>query len=855
MTVNGRGERDVGPWRRRLHSPPTLAIHDTESRAPTGDAVTDTEAAGVRRPLRNATPFHAKFWAHCLRLQRPRTDVGSLSRTIGNSRVDLNPHQIDAALFALRSPYTKGALLADEVGLGKTIEAGLILAQRWAERRRRILLVVPATLRKQWQTEMESKFFLPSLILEGRSFNEARDAGGNPFEADDQIVICSYQFVYAKRDFVRSVPWDLVVMDEAHRLRSIYKETKTALGIVNALRGTHKLLLTATPLQNTLLELYGLVSIIDPDSFGTLEDFQEQFVRVDLSGRDDSLRARLAPVCKRTLRRQVREYVRFTERFPFTVDFTPSPEETRLYDDVSAYLQREVLVALPNTRRKLITLILRKLLASSSAAIGSTLQKFIDRLKSMPAAPEQAPNPEAAIADDFETIDELKEEWTDDGSEGGPPSDDTAPVPAPAPVAPMAEALAEASELEKYVQLARMIVQDAKAVALRDALPKAFDQAAAKGGPRKAVIFTESRRTQEYLFKLLTENGYAGQIVLMNGSNNDPVSKKLYDDWKAQNAKRWSDVTSGSRSADMKAAIVEAFRDSATILLATESAAEGVNLQFCSIVVNYDLPWNPQRIEQRIGRCHRYGQKNDVLVVNFLNRKNAADQRVFQLLDQKFNLFRGIFGASDEILGTIESGVDFEKKISEIYQTCRSTDEIQAAFDALQRELEEQIAEGMATARRALLDNFDSEVHDRLRVHKDTVKASLDTQQRLLLDLARLAFRDRATFDEVEPRFMLTTADGPRAFNLDWQRAEARGETFFRPDNPEAVAAIDQAVALVVPVAEAASATTNLPHRCWSKTHGATGSSVTRRSRRAASRPLQPRGSSDRAARASASGL
>jgi adenine-specific DNA-methyltransferase len=220
------------------------------------------------------TPYHAKFWAQSLLLAHPPDGVDGLSRSIGNARVDLNPHQVDAALFALRSPYSKGVLLADEVGLGKTIEAALILAQKWAERRRRILLIVPATLRKQWQMELEDKFFLPSTILEAKSANALAKKGiANPFLIDDRIVICSYQFVYAKRAQVQQIGWDLVVVDEAHRLRSIYKGTKTAEGIVDAIRPARKLLLTATPLQNSLLELYGLVSILDPELFGGQEAF------------------------------------------------------------------------------------------------------------------------------------------------------------------------------------------------------------------------------------------------------------------------------------------------------------------------------------------------------------------------------------------------------------------------------------------------------------------------------------------------------------------------------------------------------------------------------------------------------
>ncbi|MFD2838881.1 helicase-related protein [Azotobacter vinelandii] len=122
------------------------------------------------------------------------------------------------------------------------------------------------------------------------------------------------------------------------------------------------------------------------------------------------------------------------------------------------------------------------------------------------------------------------------------------------------------------------------------------------------------------------------------------------------------------KTADTRAALVEHFKERGTIMIATEAGAEGINLQFCSLVINYDLPWNPQRIEQRIGRCHRYGQKHDVVVVNFVDRSNEADARVYQLLSQKFKLFEGVFGASDEVLGAIGSGVDFERRIAAIYQ-------------------------------------------------------------------------------------------------------------------------------------------------------------------------------------------
>ena len=206
------------------------------------------------------------------------------------------------------------------------------------------------------------------------------------------------------------------------------------------------------------------------------------------------------------------------------------------------------------------------------------------------------------------------------------------------------------------------------------ALEIGFEQMAATGAARKALIFTESRRTQENLKAFLESHGYQGQVVLFNGTNGGPEAAAIYERWAEKN--RGVGRPSGSRAVDIRTALIEHFRDEAAILLATEAAAEGINLQFCSLVVNYDLPWNPQRIEQRIGRCHRYGQKHDVVVINFLNERNEADRRVLELLTEKFSVFHGVFGASDEVLGSIESGVDFEKRILGIYQECRTPEEM-----------------------------------------------------------------------------------------------------------------------------------------------------------------------------------
>lgn len=698
------------------------------------------------------TAFHAKYFAYELTKRCTSDNVEKLATVLADAQVDLNPHQVEAALFAFRSPFSKGAILADEVGLGKTIEAGLLIAQKWAERKHRLLVIVPANLRKQWAQELADKFFLPSTILEARSFNEAIRAGNlNPFQ-QDAVILCSYQFARSKEPYLRQTKWDLVVIDEAHRLRNVYKNTsKIALSIKNAVAPYPKVLLTATPLQNSLLELYGLVSIIDDFAFGDFKSYRARFSRLGNNTDFAELKERLRPLCKRTLRRQVLEYVKYTNRHALVQEFIPSEDEQRLYDLVSDYLQRPTLYALPASQRQLVTLILRKLLASSTYAISGTLEGLVNRLEgaiTTAATVEEMP-PE--VPADWEDLDELADEWeADTGQDAQPASKQLTP-------AQLEELRQEMSQLREFLALAKSISKNSKGEVLITALKRGFEASVeaqkAHGAAtlqQKAVIFTESRRTQEYLFHVLEQAGFAGTVMRFNGTNNDPDSKIIYRRWLTRNA--GTDKISGSPTADMRAALVEYFRTEASILIATEAAAEGINLQFCNLVVNYDLPWNPQRIEQRIGRCHRYGQKFDVVVVNFLNKSNAADVRVYELLDEKFRLFDGVFGASDEILGVVESGVDFEKRIATIYQQCRSPEQIQFEFDQLQREMESEIVSSQRDAREKLLDNFDQEVVERVRVQSYDV---LDRFNEQLWRLTQHLLGDCAQFDEGEYSFTL----------------------------------------------------------------------------------------------------
>ena len=692
--------------------------------------------------MSHITAQQAKFLANFLTRRLPANDINKLTASLQDAQVDLTPHQVEAASFAFKSPLSKGAILADEVGLGKTIEAGIILSQNWAEHKRRLLIICPANLRKQWSSELLEKFFLPTVILETKSFNAAIEAGNlNPFDTD-KIVICSYQFAKTKAPYVRHTQWDLTIIDEAHRLRNVYKPTnKTANAIKLALSERKKILLTATPLQNSILELYGLVSIIDDYVFGDLKSFKTQFSH-NLEEEDYAeLRSRLQPICKRTLRRQVLEYVKYTKRIAILEEFFPTENEQKLYDMVSDYLARPKLYALPNSQRQLMTLILRKLLASSTYAIYGTFCSLISRLEKL--IQDQGSFALEEIGEDYEA----DEEWLDDEEVE---TEDDAQELHPADIDGIKK---EIADLVVFRDLAAKIKKNSKAEHLFVALEKGFDQLQQLGAPKKALIFTESRRTQEFLYELLEKRGYKGQLVRFNGTNTDKQSTAIYNKW----LKKYNGTpkVTGSLTADRRAAIVDYFRDEATIMIATEAAAEGINLQFCSLIVNYDMPWNPQRIEQRIGRCHRYGQKFDVVVINFLNKANAADIRVYELLDQKFQLFSGVFGASDEVLGSIGNGVDFEKRISQIYTECRTPEAIEAAFDALQEELKSEISEKMLKARSTLLEDFDVSVQEKLKLNLALSLNNLDTFEKRLWMLTEYALDKDAVFDEEHHQFML----------------------------------------------------------------------------------------------------
>lgn len=758
------------------------------------------------------TKFHSKYFAHEL-TRAGGKGVDRLGRALFDACVDLNPHQIEAALFALRSPLSKGVLLADEVGLGKTIEAGLVMCQSWAENRRKILVICPASLRKQWAVELEEKFNLSTQILDAKTYKDILKSG-NPTPFDTQkIVICSMHFVASKSMDIRAIPWHFVVIDEAHKLRNAYRESnRIGQAVRQATLDRKKLLLTATPLQNSLLELYGLSTLIDENIFGDLASFRTQYINYggDVSG----LRDRLQGFCWRTLRSQVTEYVPYTERRLLTRPFKPTDQEHKLYEAISKYLMRDDTYAFPARQKHLLILLIRKVLASSPTALCGTLEIIRERLQELLNKAQKGLSVSDLLIKQIDMDHDLLDEMLEDEEDDLIAKNEQTPVEEKEVQVGVDLLAAEIKEINQYITWTRSIGVDTKSKALLTALDVGFQNMKEMGAARKAVIFTESRRTQDWLLKHLENNGYVGDVVTFNGTNKDDTTGRIYADWIESN--KSTGRATGSRQIDIRASILDHFKSKAHILIATEAGAEGLNMQFCSMVINFDLPWNPQRIEQRIGRCHRYGQKHDVVVINFLNEKNEADRRVHELLEHKFNLFSGVFGASDDVLGSIESGMDFERRVIDIYQECRTQKEIQTAFEALQEELDESIQMRLKDTRKVLLEHFDQDVHDRLKGSLIGTQEKLDKIGKQFWTVTKYVLSKHATFFDDTLTFDLhqSFGNGFRVgkYHLVTKNKDVQNSKFlYRLSHPLGEQVIDVGQKLSCPVSKVVFDITNNP--------------------------------------------
>lgn len=625
-----------------------------------------------------------------------------------DTSIDINPHQVDAFCAAVKSLKTGGIILADEVGLGKTIEAGLVIKYVIKTGAKKILITLPASLRKQWEVELLEKFDFPAdsiKILDRQAINFDPIGIVDHWLKDSKklsIALTSYDFSSKLMKKYPSVKWDFVVIDEAHNMRNIFHGTKRAKRLYEQTHNIPKILLTATPLQNNLGDLHGLVSFIDPRIFGTEKAFNKQY-REDYNYAE--LKQNLSPVLYRTLRKDVSKYMQFANRVSRTFDFELSYDEVALYMRVNKFLKRDYLYSLPTANRNLLTLVIRKLLASSSFALIETFEVILERLQKLL---------EGTKSKDAQEGFELFWNYLDDDYDEDAEEEEDADV-----VFQKQQIQEEIDEVKAIIENAEKIKTNAKIKALKQAIEAAFAMQREKGIAEKVVIFTESKRTQKYVAKELIASGiYEEDIVLFNGENTDARTKEIYRAYQVKNFGK----TNYGPAVERKHAIVDYFEHNAKILILTDAGSEGLNLQFCNTVINYDLPWNPMKIEQRIGRCHRYGQKNDVVAINLLNTGNAADMRVYEILSKKFELFDGVFGSSDIALGILESGINFEQEILAIYQKCNTVAEIRREFDKLDRKLDAKRNKKARELREILL----SKTSEQKCADLDAIKIDID---------------------------------------------------------------------------------------------------------------------------------
>ena len=668
-------------------------------------------------------PIHRRYYAEDLVRMRRAGERWRQVASQRRGRVDPNPHQIDAVMFALKRIPQGGCILADEVGLGKTIEAGLVIAQLLAEGAERVLIVVPRPLLGQWQNELFTLFGIEA--VEVTSATVELDGAG--------VFLVGREHAGGERGFQQlreAPPFDLCLIDEAHEVFAgihrrfdrdgVYdpdsRHARTAHRVREIIGASPVLLLTATPIQNSLSELWGLVQYVDPSGtlLGDKPTFEKVFCARDgrtvVVEQAEELTRRLDTVVQRTLRRQAQAFLDkpFVGRRAQLFEYTMSPAERALYDDVTDYLLRPRLYAFEGRSRQLLLLGFHRRMASSTEALAASLERVAARLRNML---DGKPSDEDLFAPDLE-----------EEHEPAPDAPDDEPDDHPDPDAVRDELAA----VEDFVARARALPHDSKAASLVKAVRLVLDRPPDR---RRMVIFTESLTTQDYLRRLLLGRTELRDedITLFRGTNDSPRAAQALVRWREEVGATLPPDRRPSPGVAARLALVHEFETASTVMIASEAGAKGLNLQFCDTVVNYDLPWNPQRIEQRIGRCHRYGQKRDVTVVNFLaadTADNEAQRLTFEILSTKLDLFGKVFDASDAVLQTPRSdaseelasalGADFENQLRRIWERARSVGEVEAELRRLRDSMEHR-REELERVRRRTVGLIESGIDDAVR--------------------------------------------------------------------------------------------------------------------------------------------
>ena len=569
------------------------------------------------------TPFHAYYKARLLE-QLPEAE--QFIPVFASSGIEIYPFQIAAASFALRSPYQKGAVLCDEAGMGKSHEAMLVINQKWLEGYSRILLVIPnADLLHQWMEMLERFYTVPYVVLTSRKEWQAHSAPDHPNAfIQDAIVITTYDFAADNEEAAKVVNWDLTVFEEANALSPVYQEdNKQAKALKRIAGDSFKLLLTGTPIEKNIMDLYGLIWFIDETLLPGEKEFLARYLRRPENYPE--LSEQVSRYCFRTLRSQAKHYAKVTERVLLTAEYTPSKAERQLYELLYAYINQSEKKAFPEMNQYDLALRLLGLLGSSTAAILQTIKGIVKRLQGLENAAE------------------------------------------------------ELTQWQEIQAVAESIPQDAKAGELLTVLKQGFSLMKKTGAKQKAVIFTESVETQKILQNLLS-----GQYrtLAYNGS------------------------------ADYS--VIRQFKEDGEVLISTDNGAKGFNLEEAAFIIHYDLPYNTLKLEQRIDRCHRLGQENDVLSVAFIDKNNFADVRKLELVNKRMLVTDGVFGITDDVLGGFTD--DVKGAFPVIAQRLRPRAQIEQAYRQT-LDAHEDNRQTVSAAEDILFTTFTKELADKVKIN------------------------------------------------------------------------------------------------------------------------------------------
>ena len=603
------------------------------------------------------TPFHAYYQA---RMLENLPEKEKFIPVYASSDIVVYPYQIAAARFVLRSPWQKGVILCDEAGLGKSHEALLVMAQRYLEGADHILLCIPnSDLLCQWLELLDRHYSIPYTIL--RDHKDFTATEGNAFDRSG-IVITTYDFAAAHESDAAAIAWDLVVFEEANALSGVYREeSKLPRALHRIAENAFKLLLTGTPIEKNIMDLYGMLWFIDSSALPDEQEFLARYLRRPENYPELSNLAR--NYCFRTLRSQAKQYAKLTDRVLYTYEYKSAPEEQALYQSLYNYINRPQKLAFPEMDTYDLALRLLSLQSSSTAAIRQTIRGVLARLEAIPGAED------------------------------------------------------EIAEVRSILAACDRIRQDSKVQILMQILRRGFILLKARDAAKKAVIFTESVETQKMLFDAVSKTY---KTVCYNGSTGY--------------------------------APINAFQNDAEVLISTDHGAKGFHFANAAFVIHYDLLYNTLKMEQRIDRCHRLGQDNDVLSIALINKENFADVRKLELVSKRTLVSDGVFGISDDVIGGFTD--DLSDAFAEAEKQLRPSMQIASDYLSTLTERETENKQVVASAEDILFTTFTKELADKVRLSPSYVDERIAEWNDLLWELVKYYF-GRWNDAHTECRFLI----------------------------------------------------------------------------------------------------